>query len=57
MTKCFAGLREMLLEEKLGFLDPETLGKNWLLDLNKILYHISPYYANFKARGFTMDKA
>ena len=57
MTECYRGLRTLLLDEGLGFLDPEKWGKQWMIDLNKVLYHISPYHANFKSRGFILSKA
>ena len=55
LSDCYEGLRALMLEEGLGFLDPEKWGGKWMTDLCKLLYHLSPYHTNFKSRGFKVD--
>ena len=55
LTKCYAGLRARVLEEGLGFRDADTHGKQWLLELNDILFATSNFHDNIRGRGIALD--
>ena len=54
----FGGLRSMLEQDKLGFVGSTgtQLGAEWMMSLTNVLYNISTFHDNFKARGFPMPK-
>ena len=57
VTKCYAGLKELVeLEARLGFLDADTAGKKWMIELNSILFHSSPFHSKTAARGFAVPE-
>ena len=58
IEKIFGGLRSMLEQDKLGFVGSTgtKLGAEWMISLTNVLYNISTFHDNFKARGFVMPK-
>lgn len=58
LSKLHCELRELLLNEKLGFRGSADLktGGEWLLELVNVLYRLSPYHDKLKARGHPVPK-
>ena len=56
LNKLFKGIRDALEKDKLGFVGSNgaKLGSEWMQSLMNLLYGISTFHDNFKARGFKM---
>lgn len=52
----FKQLRELLVRDKLGFVSSSgaRLGCEWMLKLAHVLYNMSTFHDNFRARGFAV---
>ena len=61
LSNCYEGLVKMIEGEpaprSLGFLSAETVGKKWMVDLNDIVFHTSPFHSKMASRGFRVPKA
>ena len=61
LSNCYEGLVKMIEGEpaprSLGFLSAESVGKKWMVDLNDIVFHTSPFHSKMASRGFRVQKA